>query len=153
MPSHTVDLQAMFLFFFQCVSDSRFNSDTVLNEIESHTWLGPIDRFIYKRAIEEFRRSVLAQKEKLAYWDEMPLAGPGRIDTFGPYKVLFFDLPVGSDHGTADFPSLWNQRMRQGMELHWDGNNSSVDERNISASIGAGVTPRNPRRTSFKTRR
>ena len=27
------------------------------------------------------------------------------------------------------------------MHLHWDGNNSSVFERNISASIGAGVTP------------
>ena len=27
------------------------------------------------------------------------------------------------------------------MQLHWDGNNSSVDERNLSAALGAGVTP------------
>ena len=27
------------------------------------------------------------------------------------------------------------------MHLHWDGNNTSVDERNLSASLGAGVTP------------
>jgi hypothetical protein len=27
------------------------------------------------------------------------------------------------------------------MQLHWDGNNSSVFERNISASLGAGATP------------
>jgi hypothetical protein len=27
------------------------------------------------------------------------------------------------------------------MELHWDGNNSSLIERNLSASLGAGVTP------------
>jgi mono/diheme cytochrome c family protein len=27
------------------------------------------------------------------------------------------------------------------MQLHWDGNNTSVDERNLSAALGAGVTP------------
>jgi hypothetical protein len=27
------------------------------------------------------------------------------------------------------------------MDLHWDGNNSSLKERNLSAAIGAGVTP------------
>jgi hypothetical protein len=27
------------------------------------------------------------------------------------------------------------------MHLHWDGNNTSLDERNLSASLGAGVTP------------
>ena len=43
--------------------------------------------------------------------------------------------------GTVDLPSLWNQRMRQGMSLHWDGNNNSVEERNKSAAIGAGATP------------
>src|SRR5207302_5794909 len=65
--------------------------------------------------------------------------GPGRVDTFNPYKVLFFQTEVGHAVGTADFPSLWNQRQREGMNLHWDGNNDSVRERNISAAIGAGV--------------
>jgi hypothetical protein len=27
------------------------------------------------------------------------------------------------------------------LQLHWDGDNDSVDERNLSASLGAGVTP------------
>ena len=27
------------------------------------------------------------------------------------------------------------------MQLHWDGNNASLEERNLSAAIGAGVTP------------
>ena len=27
------------------------------------------------------------------------------------------------------------------MQLHWDGDNDSVDERNLSAALGAGVTP------------
>lgn len=43
--------------------------------------------------------------------------------------------------GVADFPSLWNQKIREGLDLHWDGNNNSVQERNISAALGAGATP------------
>ena len=43
--------------------------------------------------------------------------------------------------GASDYPSLWNQKPREGMHLHWDGDNDSVDERNLSAALGAGVTP------------
>jgi hypothetical protein len=43
--------------------------------------------------------------------------------------------------GTSDFPAVWNQKPRAGLQLHWDGNNNSVDERNKSASLGTGVTP------------
>lgn len=48
-------------------------------------------------------------------------------------------MPLDDTVGTADLPSLWNQRMRKGMSLHWDGNNDAVEERNKSAAIGAGV--------------
>jgi len=43
-------------------------------------------------------------------------------------------------HGASDFPAIFNQRPREGMELHWDGNNKSLAERNLSAALGAGVT-------------
>ena len=43
--------------------------------------------------------------------------------------------------GTADFPSIFLQDPREGMHLHWDGNNTSLAERNLSAALGAGVTP------------
>ena len=36
---------------------------------------------------------------------------------------------------------MWNQAPREGLQLHWDGNNDSVDERNLSAGLGAGITP------------
>jgi mono/diheme cytochrome c family protein len=47
-------------------------------------------------------------------------------------------------HGASDFPSIFYQRPRKDkkMELHWDGNNPSLDERNLSAALGAGVTPK-----------
>jgi mono/diheme cytochrome c family protein len=74
--------------------------------------------------------------------------GPGRVDTFNPYKAIQFNFPMDAAHitetalnGSADFPSIWEQRPRDGMHLHWDGNNTSVDERNLSAALGAGVTP------------
>jgi hypothetical protein len=44
----------------------------------------------------------------------------------------------------ADFPSIWLQRPRReprAMELHWDGNNTDMTERNKSAAFGTGTTP------------
>jgi hypothetical protein len=68
------------------------------------------------------------------------------VDTFNPYKAIQFNFPMDKlpRHeliGPADYPSIWNQRPREGMQLHWDGNNPSVEERNKSAALGAGVTP------------
>ena len=76
----------------------------------------------------------------------MPRWGRGRVDTFNPYKAIQFNWPIDRlPHeeliGASDFPSLWNQKPREGLHLHWDGDNDSVDERNLSAALGAGVTP------------
>jgi cytochrome c2 len=49
-------------------------------------------------------------------------------------------LTPGERYGASDFPSIYNQKPREGMQLHWDGNNDSLDERNLSAALGAGVT-------------
>jgi mono/diheme cytochrome c family protein len=85
-----------------------------------------------------------------------PRFGPGRVDTFNPYKVNQFSeyYPPGSFSddervGTSDFPAIWNQRVRDGMNLHWDGNNSSVRERNFSAAFGAGATRDNVDSAAF----
>ncbi|MDF0673513.1 MAG: hypothetical protein P0120_04095 [Nitrospira sp.] len=42
--------------------------------------------------------------------------------------------------GTVDLPSLWNQELRRHSWLHWDGNNRSLDERNLSAALAGGAT-------------
>ena len=41
----------------------------------------------------------------------------------------------------VDFPSVFLQGPKQGMQLHWDGNNTKVSERNRSAAFGTGATP------------
>lgn len=73
--------------------------------------------------------------------------GPGRVDTFNPYKLINFGIEadcLAKDErtGVSDFPSIFLQgpRGRQGMHLHWDGNNASLKERNLSAALGAGVS-------------
>lgn len=139
MPSNTVDLQGYFRFLFACAADERFTVERVMAHL--HDRLSSYERLVYPRAVRAFRDNVRAQQAKFVYWTKMPDFGPGRVDTFTPYKRLYFDLPPGEHVGTADFPSLWRQRPRVGMNLHWDGNNSSVEERNLSAALGAGFIP------------
>jgi hypothetical protein len=76
---------------------------------------------------------------------QQPPWGPGRVDTFNPYKLIQASMPLSSLQpneliGTADFPAIFHQGPRRGMHLHWDGDNTSLAERNLSAAIGAGVT-------------
>jgi hypothetical protein len=150
MPAHQLNLQDFFRFVLDCTLDERFTADNVLGRIErGGTRLGWIDRAAYRYAvIPRTREQTLQLQGRLALLmgDKVTPWGPGRVDTFNPYKGLQFNwqldrLPNSELMAAADFPSLWNQKPREGMQLHWDGNNDSVDERNLSASLGAGVTP------------
>lgn len=150
MPSHQLELQDFFRFVLDCVLDPRFTADKVLGEIEAAGYdLGPLDRTLYRLAVIPRTREqtlLLERRLRLLMGNEVTGWGHGRVDTFNPYKGLQFNwqldrLPLSELNGASDFPSLWNQAPREGMELHWDGNNDSVDERNLSASLGAGVTP------------
>ena len=141
MPAHTVDLQAYFQFLFNCANDARFTSENLLAHIEGRTDLNPYQRTIYKQAVPNVRSILITRSHQLDYFERIPSFGPGRVDTFTPYKTMVFGFAYDGTVGTSDFPSIWNQRPREGMDLHWDGNNKSVFERNISASLGAGATP------------
>lgn len=142
MPANTVDLGAYLNFLNQCALDeTRFNTSNILAAIKRRHYLNPIDEAIYARAIPMTRQGILDQVADFQFLRSNPPAGPGRVDTFNPYKTHVFKFPFDDTVGTSDFPSIWNQRPRDGLSLHWDGNNSSVFERNISASFGAGATP------------
>jgi hypothetical protein len=143
MPADRFDLQRYFRFLAACAEDGRFNVPNVLAAIGKHVRLAPAERFAYREAIWQTREALLERKRLLAFMEVRSDWGPGRVDTFNPYKTLYFDIPMDSDRsvGTTDFPSIWNQKPREGMHLHWDGNNTSLEERNKSAALGAGVTP------------
>ncbi len=158
MPANQLDIEEFFRFILDCSLDPRLTADNLLGKIEEDGGdLGAFDKFLYRVAlINTVKITVLNLQGKIA-----PLLGPdvtpwgrGRVDTFNPYKSIQFNwnltrLPHDELFGASDFPSLWNQEPRakslpqapQGMHLHWDGNNNSVNERNLSASLGAGVTP------------
>ena len=143
MPSNNLDLQGYVSFLTACAEDNRFTVDNVMAAIEARTRLNPIERFIYRSAIWQTREALLEQGARMSFMNKRPRWGPGRVDTFNPYKSIQFHWPMDKDEtiGTADLPSIWNQRPRDGMQLHWDGNNTSVEERNKSAALGTGVTP------------
>jgi cytochrome c5 len=152
MPANTVDLLAFFEFLIACAADNRFTADNIIAEMEKDGGLFFFDRLIYRLAVPQLQAGIL--KIKLQFDAFMfpvhPKFGPGRVDTFNPYKVNQFSkyylrgaISDNERIGTADFPSIWNQGPRQGLNLHWDGNNSSVRERNFSAAFGAGATREN----------
>jgi mono/diheme cytochrome c family protein len=145
MPSHQMDLQSYARFLSAIAKDPRFNADTLVAAMKKHPEFGFVDRFIYSWfAISATKKGIEERDPRLAWFDKRPPQGPGRVDTFNPYKAMFAEathFDQDTTVGTADLPSLWNQRMRQGLWLHWDGNNNSVEERNKSAAIGAGATP------------
>jgi len=145
MPAHRMDLQAYARFLSACANDPRFNADSLIAAMRKHPEFGFFDGLAYRWfAINATRRGILERDSRIAWFDTRPPQGPGRVDTFNPYKSMFAretNFDTDATVGTADLPSLWNQRTREGLWLHWDGNNNSVDERNKSAAIGAGATP------------
>jgi len=150
MPAHQLHLQDFFRFVLGCTLDERFTPDNVVGRIQQSSGkLGRFDRWLYRSmVVSRTREATLqrAQRLELLMGDAITEWGPGRVDTFNPYKSLQFNwqldqLSLDELSAASDFPSLWNQKPREGMNLHWDGNNASVDERNRSASLGTGVTP------------
>ena len=143
MPAHQFYLQKYLNFLFAVANDDRFDPDNIISAIErinpDFSW---IDSLFYRYIVIPMTRDgLLREAEHFAWMEKFPPFGPGRVDTFNPYKFNIFGLEEDNPHvGTADLPSLWNQAPREGMWLHWDGNNNSLDERNKSASIGAGAS-------------
>jgi hypothetical protein len=148
MPSNTVNLQGYIQFLGKTALDERFTPNRILAEIDAQGGkFNPIQKLIYRYlVIPQTRDALITQASQLAFLNEQPDWGPGRVDTFNPYKSIQFRFPMDKLEedekiGTADLPSIWNQKPREGLQLHWDGDNTSVHERNLSAALGAGVTP------------
>lgn len=160
-PSNNLRLFEFIRFLRQVGVDSKFNADNVLTAINSDAVGGNFnfleEAFYRLVVVNRVRQGLLNFDRQLNFMDRQLDWGPGRVDTFNPYKAIQFNFPMGKDHisdtalnASSDYPSIWRQRPRQGMRLHWDGNNPSVAERNLSAALGAGVTPATVDRESLK---
>lgn len=149
MPSNNLDFNRFVAMLLKAAADERLEPRQLFPAVEkAGTRLDWFDRIVWQAGVmPRFREGLLRIRGRMA-----PLMarqspwGPGRVDTFNPYKLIQFGTPAASlteaeVHGVSDFPAIFNQRPREGMDLHWDGNNASLQERNLSAAIGAGVTP------------
>ncbi|RDV24601.1 cytochrome c [Alteromonas aestuariivivens] len=155
MPANRFRLMEFEKTFFSCMSRHDFNSSNLIPLVDSMgAELDLIDRYlVYPIAIWMTRERLSLLETRLGFFKHQPEWGPGRVDTFNAAKAIFnwdwSKTAAGEMIGTADFPSVWNQGKRKvrddgmAMELHWDGNNDAVEERNLSAAFGAGATPTN----------
>lgn len=152
MPANTVDLHDYFRFIFDVADDERFTAETIVAAMEDAGIAGPLDGLVYGLVVPRLRAALLQRAEKLEIFfeDDYPDFGPGRVNTFDTFKYDQFapyyeahGQPIRPNeiYGIVDFPSVWNQGPREGLQLHWDGNNTSTRERNYSASIGSGAEP------------
>jgi len=144
--SAKLNLGAFYQFLFDIAVDERFTPDNIVPEIERQAGrLNPLDRsVVYPLAIALMQQRMMWLRERFLPMHPEEF-GPGRVDTFSPAKALFSfpmdKLPDRELHCAADFPSIWNQGKKRGMQLHWDGNNTDVTERNKNAAFGTGTTP------------
>jgi hypothetical protein len=162
MPANLLDIRNFEDFLFTCTAGPQFNKENVIPEIEKMNGpLSLLDHYlVYPLALWIIRDRVQYLSSRLGFFAKQPDWGPGRVDTFSNAKGIFNwrwqNLPdwhrdhrVEEDQvGTVDFPSIWRQLARKTrsadgcpMELHWDGNNNSVEERNLSAAFGTGALP------------
>jgi hypothetical protein len=154
MPANTFDLGAFEQFLMQVPLSEKFTARTLLGQIEKmekapHQQVVEPDDLLNRLllryvAVSLMRDRLLMIRDRLLFIDPGS-AGPGRVDTFNNPKALLNFPMENADpaelHGNVDFPSIWHQGPRKGMQLHWDGNNTSVDERNLSAAFGTGAYP------------
>jgi mono/diheme cytochrome c family protein len=148
MPANHLDLYRFIRFVLDAGVDERLKAERLIPAMkEAGATFGPVDKLLWTYYIvPRVREGFIERRSRLAAFmaDQAPW-GPGRVDTFNPYKLVNFQmgyaaLTPAERYGASDFPSIFNQRPREGMNLHWDGNNDSLAERNLSAALGAGVT-------------
>jgi mono/diheme cytochrome c family protein len=145
MPANTVDLEAFQNFLVGVADDPRFTARDVLKAIDDNDIdLDVINRLALRFiGIKQMKDLIHGIGERFKFTESEPAFGPGRFDTFSPAKALMNwprdGVPPHERIGVVDFPSVWRQSQKQGMWLHWDGNNDKVEERNRSAAFGTGA--------------
>lgn len=143
-----VDIEQYFLFLFSALQSERFTAANVMPAVERELLrqkaeLGWMQRLLYRYVLIPLLPRYVRGMEssKFAFIDpsntaRLPEFGPGRVDTWALYQSVFIDPPVHDQvPGLADFPPLWNQKAREGMRMHWDGNTDVLVERNVVSAL------------------
>lgn len=141
-PNESLDIQSYIDFLTAASKDPRLTADAVIAAAEANGRpLGSWDTFVLRRVVFPRLEDEVGRLEtSLAWLETRPRHGPGRTDAGNFWRQRWGLAPSGDMRvGTVDFPSVWNQRIRQDGWFHWDGNNASLQERNISAALAGGA--------------
>jgi RoxA-like, cytochrome c-like len=145
-PSHTSNLQGYIRFLSTAAADPRFNSKVLLREIELIYDLPWLDEQLYRFIIiPATKKALLEQDDQFAWmnrhgWTDW---GPGRDDPMNLTKYFMTQLPVDESIGNADFPSVWNLKIREGQSLNWGGETLTSRAVVIDSALGLGAPPAN----------
>lgn len=166
MPANLFNLYDFEHFLLSCGKDGRQNEIPQLDFIPEIQALGAdlglVDRYlVYPIAIWALQDIMRFLENVAGFSAYQPEWGPGRNDTFTNNKVFLHGFnwrrdmenwnetgTIGSeDVGIVDWPSTWLQGARKrradgrSMQLHWDGNNDQVEERNLNAALATSALP------------
>ena len=94
MPANQMDLQGYARFLTACANDPRFTASTLLDAIKKENPnFGFFEGLVYRLfAVRQTRDGILERAKENSWFDVRPPQGPGRVDTFNPYKV-FLKMP------------------------------------------------------------
>jgi mono/diheme cytochrome c family protein len=141
-PAGQLDLQS-YLFFLEKVSnDPALTADAVFKSAEDAghpvDWF---DKLLFRYYVfPRLGKEAAGLASGFVWMERRPAHGPGRTDAGNFWRSRWGLQPEKDDLvGTVDFPSVWNQRERLDGWFHWDGNNSSLSERNLSAALAGGA--------------
>jgi mono/diheme cytochrome c family protein len=145
-PSHTTDVQGLLRFLTKCGQDPRFNATTLLAEIDRETKLSIIDRLLYRFVLIPFTRSALVKQDQELKWMNRPGWpdwGRGRDDPMNLTKYFMTSMATDNTTGQADFPSVWNLKIRKGdgLYLNWSCDTPAVHSVLIDSALGLGAAP------------
>lgn len=142
-PSNALDLQSYIQFLVEISRDKRLTADAVIESAEDNGRpIGFFNRMILRWVVfPRLENEVAGLTASLAWMDGRAAHGPGRTDAGNFWRARWNLKPEDDNQvGTVDFPSVWKQEVRLDGWFHWDGNNKSLDERNISAALAGGAS-------------
>jgi hypothetical protein len=112
MPSNNLDLYRFIRFVLDAGAHERLAPDTLIPAMRAAgAGLGLIERQVWRyNVIPRVREGFIQRRSRLApFLAEQAAWGPGRVDTFNPYKLVQMRMPLGAiappeRHGASDFP-------------------------------------------------
>ena len=152
-PNHASNVQALLRFFATCAADPRFNADDILPEIALVERLSWFDKLAYRYLIiPRVKEELLRRRDQFAWMDRpgWPHWGPGRDDPMNLTKYFMTHLPVDDTVGNADFPAIWNLKVRDGKALQWDGSTPLTLAVLTDSALGLGARPTDWFRTEMR---